>query len=71
MTAPIVGAGLGGVRAAPALRHEGYDGELVLVGDEPSPPYERRELSKAVLSGANHAAFGHHAPSLAVCSVKF
>jgi NADPH-dependent 2,4-dienoyl-CoA reductase/sulfur reductase-like enzyme len=54
MTAPIVivGAGLGGVRAAQALRQEGYDGGLVLIGDEPSPSYERPELSKAVLSGA-------------------
>jgi len=35
----IVGAGLAGAKAAETLREEGYDGPLVLVGEEPEPPY--------------------------------
>ena len=40
----IVGAGECGTRAAFALREEGWDGRIVLVGAE--PPYERPPLSK-------------------------
>ena len=47
----IVGAGLAGARAAEALRHEGFDGHLVLVGDEAERPYERPPLSKKFLRG--------------------
>jgi 3-phenylpropionate/trans-cinnamate dioxygenase ferredoxin reductase subunit len=47
----IVGAGLAGARAAEALRDYGFDGRVVLVGDEPEPPYLRPPLSKGVLSG--------------------
>ncbi len=47
----IVGASLAGLRAAEALRDEGFDGELTLIGDEPHAPYDRPPLSKAVLSG--------------------
>jgi 3-phenylpropionate/trans-cinnamate dioxygenase ferredoxin reductase component len=50
-TAVIVGAGMAGARAAITLRTEGFDGRLVLVGDEPDPPYERPPLSKGVLRG--------------------
>jgi phthalate 3,4-dioxygenase ferredoxin reductase subunit len=48
----IVGASVGGVRVAKALRAEGYDGPVTLVGDEPGPPSDRPPLSKQVLSGA-------------------
>jgi phthalate 3,4-dioxygenase ferredoxin reductase subunit len=48
----IVGASVGGVRAARALRAEGYQGPVTLVGDEPGPPCDRPPLSKQVLSGA-------------------
>jgi NADPH-dependent 2,4-dienoyl-CoA reductase/sulfur reductase-like enzyme len=48
----IVGAGLAGARAAETLRALGYDGRLLLVGDEPVAPYERPALSKEFLSGA-------------------
>ena len=51
-TFAIVGANLAGGRAAIALRSEGYDGRLVLIGDEAYPPYERPPLSKEVLKGA-------------------
>ena len=48
-TAPaivIAGAGECGTRAAFALREEGWDGQVILAGTEPSPPYERPPLSK-------------------------
>jgi NADPH-dependent 2,4-dienoyl-CoA reductase/sulfur reductase-like enzyme len=47
----IVGAGLAGSRCALTLRTEGFAGEIVLIGDEPYPPYERPALSKAFLGG--------------------
>jgi NADPH-dependent 2,4-dienoyl-CoA reductase/sulfur reductase-like enzyme len=47
----IVGAGLAGSRCAETLRSEGYDGSIVLVGDEPHAPYERPALSKQLLAG--------------------
>lgn len=47
----IVGAGLAGSRCAETLRAEGFDGRIVIVGDEPMPPYERPALSKEFLLG--------------------
>ena len=47
----IVGAGLAGAKAAETLREEGFDGRLVLVGDEAERPYERPPLSKEYLRG--------------------
>jgi 3-phenylpropionate/trans-cinnamate dioxygenase ferredoxin reductase component len=47
----IIGAGLAGAKAAEALRERGYDGPLVLVGEEEHRPYERPPLSKEFLSG--------------------
>lgn len=47
----IVGAGLAGAKAAETLREEGYEGRLVLVGDESERPYERPPLSKDYLRG--------------------
>jgi 3-phenylpropionate/trans-cinnamate dioxygenase ferredoxin reductase component len=47
----IVGANLTGGTAAVTLRKEGFDGEVVLVGEEPHPPYERPALSKEYLRG--------------------
>jgi 3-phenylpropionate/trans-cinnamate dioxygenase ferredoxin reductase subunit len=47
----IVGAGQTGGRAALTLREQGYDGRIVLLGAEASPPYERPPLSKAYLTG--------------------
>lgn len=46
----IVGAGECGVRAAFALREEGFAGPVTLVGAEPHLPYERPPLSKDVLA---------------------
>jgi 3-phenylpropionate/trans-cinnamate dioxygenase ferredoxin reductase subunit len=50
-TLAIIGASLAGAKAAEAARASGYDGRVVLVGDEPVAPYERPPLSKAVLRG--------------------
>lgn len=47
----VVGGSLAGVSAARALRKQGYDGELVIVGDETEPPYDRPPLSKSLLAG--------------------
>jgi 3-phenylpropionate/trans-cinnamate dioxygenase ferredoxin reductase subunit len=47
----IVGAGLAGAKAAETLRQEGFDGRLILIGDEPERPYERPPLSKDYLRG--------------------
>jgi len=47
----IVGASLAGAKAAETLRAEGFDGRVVLLGDEPQRPYERPPLSKEYLRG--------------------
>ena len=53
MSAPIivVGAAQAGLQLAESLRAEGYDGPLVVIGDERHPPYQRPPLSKAFLLG--------------------
>ncbi len=48
-TVVIVGAGLAGARCAESLRARGFDGRVILVGEEPFPPYERPALSKGLL----------------------
>lgn len=52
----IAGAGLAGLRAAQAARAAGHEGEIVLLGDEPHPPYTRPPLSKELLKGEQTAA---------------
>ena len=47
----VVGASLAGATAAATLREEGFDGSLILIGEEPRPPYERPPLSKGYLRG--------------------
>ena len=51
MTIVIAGAGLAGLRTAQEVRKLGYDGEVVLVGDENHLPYDRPPLSKEVIRG--------------------
>ncbi|MEU8798457.1 FAD/NAD(P)-binding oxidoreductase [Spirillospora sp. NPDC048819] len=46
----VVGASLGGLRAAEQLRAAGHTGEVTVIGDEPHPPYNRPPLSKEVLA---------------------
>jgi len=50
-TFAIVGASLAGAKAAETLRDEGFDGRVVLLGEEPVRPYERPPLSKDYLRG--------------------
>ncbi|UJR84650.1 NAD(P)/FAD-dependent oxidoreductase [Sandaracinus amylolyticus] len=47
----VVGGSLAGGRAAETLRRQGWEGEIVLVGDEPHRPYDRPPLSKKFLRG--------------------
>ena len=58
MSAPIVivGAGLAAAKAVEALRQGGYDGGLVVFGEEPHRPYERPPLSKEYLTGSAELA---------------
>ncbi|MEV7809993.1 FAD-dependent oxidoreductase [Streptomyces flaveolus] len=50
-TVTIVGASLSGLYAARELRAQGFDGRLVIVGEEPHHPYDRPPLSKDFLTG--------------------
>ena len=52
----IVGASLTGAKAAETLRTEGFDGRVVLIGEETERPYERPLLSKEYLRGDKPAA---------------
>lgn len=45
----LVGGGVASVRCARTLRREGFAGRIVLVGEEPVPPYNRPPLSKELL----------------------
>ena len=55
----IVGASLAGLRAAQAARAAGFDGDLVVVGEEPHLPYTRPPLSKDVLAGEHDVETVH------------
>jgi 3-phenylpropionate/trans-cinnamate dioxygenase ferredoxin reductase subunit len=54
----IIGASLAGAKAAETLRAEGWDGQVVLIGDETALPYERPPLSKGVLLGKDQPDVG-------------
>lgn len=47
----IIGAGQAGIKAAETLRMKGFEGGVVLIGEESWPPYQRPPLSKAYLKG--------------------
>ena len=51
MKVVIVGAGHAGGSVAYLLRVSGFDGDIVLIGEEPVAPYQRPPLSKAWLKG--------------------
>ncbi|NSC24922.1 NAD(P)/FAD-dependent oxidoreductase [Streptomyces albus subsp. chlorinus] len=51
-TIAVIGASLAGLHTALALRSQGYDGRLVIVGEERHRPYDRPPLSKEFLTGA-------------------
>ncbi|MFC7014826.1 NAD(P)/FAD-dependent oxidoreductase [Streptomyces viridiviolaceus] len=50
-TVAVVGASLAGLSAARSLRSQGFDGQLVVIGEEPHRPYDRPPLSKEFLAG--------------------
>ncbi|MGW4172045.1 NAD(P)/FAD-dependent oxidoreductase [Streptomyces chartreusis] len=50
-TVAVVGGSLAGLSAARSLRKQGYDGRLVVIGDELHRPYDRPPLSKEFLAG--------------------
>lgn len=50
-TCVIAGASLAGAKAAEALRGKGFDGRILLIGEELEAPYERPPLSKGYLQG--------------------
>jgi len=47
----VVGAGQAGASCVARLRTQGFDGDITLIGEEPTPPYQRPPLSKAYLLG--------------------
>ena len=47
----VAGGGLAGAKAVESLREQGFEGRLILIGDEPERPYERPPLSKDYLRG--------------------
>jgi 3-phenylpropionate/trans-cinnamate dioxygenase ferredoxin reductase subunit len=50
-TTIIVGAGHAGGETAVQLRKAGYEGRILMIGEEAHPPYERPPLSKDFLAG--------------------
>lgn len=50
MRVVIVGASIAGVRTAQALRLQGFDGTITLIGEEPHHPYDKPPLSKDQLA---------------------
>ncbi|WP_432470486.1 NAD(P)/FAD-dependent oxidoreductase [Amphritea sp. HPY] len=54
-TCIIIGASHAAAELAPSLRQEGWDGRILIIGDESYLPYHRPTLSKAFLSGEKSA----------------
>ena len=52
-TVAVVGASLAGLSAGRALREQGFDGRVLLIGDEVHAPYDRPPLSKGFLDGGS------------------
>jgi len=59
----IVGASLAGAKAAETLREEGFQGRIVLMGEEIERPYERPPLSKDFLLGKQPRDKAHVHPA--------
>ena len=68
----IVGGGMAGAIAAQTLREEGFDGKIILLGQEPNAPYERPPLSKEYLQGKadRNSIFVHPEPWYAEHTVE-
>jgi len=50
-TVAVVGGSLAGLSAVRALRRQGFDGRVIVIGAEPHRPYDRPPLSKEFLAG--------------------
>lgn len=64
-TVAIIGAGQSGYQVAASLREQGYEGRVVIIGEESHTPYQRPPLSKAYLAGTAGPE------SVALCPDKF
>lgn len=58
----VIGAGLAGGTAALAMRTKGFDGRILVIGDENHPPYSRPPLSKALVRREIEPARTHLRP---------
>jgi len=56
-TIVIIGASHAAAQLAASLRPDGWQGEIVVIGDEPYLPYHRPPLSKTFLCGAQKTEF--------------
>lgn len=54
-TCIVIGASHAGASLATAVRKEGWEGKILVIGDENVPPYHRPPLSKALLNGEKTA----------------
>ncbi len=59
----LIGGGLASANCARWLREEGADGEIVLVGREPDPPYNRPNCSKGYLQGREQREEAYFRPN--------
>ena len=69
-TVVIVGAGLAGHSAAESLRTEGFNGKIVLFGQESQRPYDRPPLSKEFLKGEWLEERLYYRPESAYCEQR-
>ena len=51
-TMVIIGGGQAAGQAIASLRQEGFEGRILMIGEEPVLPYGRPPLSKQYLAGA-------------------
>lgn len=70
-TCIIIGASHAGIQLAVGLRQEGWQGRILLIGDEPCLPYHRPPLSKAYLKGQSEVALIHPPASLEKHAIEF
>ncbi|MEW6166468.1 MAG: FAD-dependent oxidoreductase [Pseudomonadota bacterium] len=72
-TVVVIGGGQAGGEAAIELRKLGFDGRVVIVGEEPFLPYKRPPLSKAYLAGSvgEDQLYMMHAPNLEKARIEY
>ena len=59
----LIGGGLASANCARWLRESGSDGEVMLVGREPDPPYNRPDCSKEYLRGEEEREAAYFRPA--------